>query len=56
MLVNFLLQLDESLDNDTDVAIQDEILLYATDNREEFIEEVRQLPPEQYFYLSDIRI
>ena len=54
MLAEYLLQLDESLDNDTDVAIQDEILLYASENREEFINQIHKLPPEQFYHLSDI--
>lgn len=54
MLADYLCQLDESLDNDTDIAIQDEILLYANKNQEQFIKEIHQLPPEQFYHLSDI--
>jgi hypothetical protein len=54
MLVNYLHQLDESLDDDTDVAIQDQILLYASENRDAFIEEVHKLPPDQFDKLNDI--
>jgi len=48
MLANYLHQLDESLDDDTDVAIQDQILLYANENRDAFVEEVHRLPPDQF--------
>ena len=54
MLANYLHQLDESLDDDTDVAIQDQILLYANENRDAFVEEVHGLPPDQFDKLNDI--
>jgi len=54
MLANYLHQLDESLDDDTDVAIQDQILIYANENRDAFVEEVHRLPPDQFDNLNDI--
>jgi hypothetical protein len=54
MLQNYLTKFAESTDNDEDEAIQAEILRYASANRDEFIEQVGELPPDEIPYLSDV--
>jgi len=54
MLQEYLKRLDESQDDKTDVAVQDEILIYANANHDAFIEEVHALPVEKHYHLNDI--
>lgn len=54
MLQGYFQRLDNYSDNDTDEAIQDEILVYANANREVFIAEVYAISPEQFYHLDDI--